>query len=410
MDKIFLTVRKHCKVTNMVELAIFLKGGTGHLEDLMGFLSNQGIECSVLSNDERTKIQEFSYFDEGFSARIDPNRWSFTELKNYIHTYTQTWTDNVMVRDTFLEELKNYDENLVFDDRFYVELSRKIDQLEDRYYQESLSISLFLSGILKILRSNLQLYWAAVRLKDNRASNVMEYMNYDPPAQSQKSVVKACRKDPPKSVIKRSLMFHDEHIADFFMKPGPFSPGKPVIEKFLDYVFMMIDDFIYGDLNYKRVTFRLNCEISRLKSQQKKTSMILTERKAKSRGKLKLLLLGASAVDTDIILSEFERYGFNKRLIELRLDYEKFHSFNTNELLKPATSYDGILIGPIPHNMRGDFPDGLDLIGNMKANPDRYPTFTIIRNRVGHLKITKMSLRAALKDLDQRMETLDMYR
>lgn len=409
MDRIFMTVLNHCKTTGMVDLAVFLKGKTGHMEDLMGFLGNQGIQCDVLPHDQRDSMQEFVYFDEGFSARIDPDRWTYSELKNYIQTYTHTWTDDVMVRDTFLEELRTCDESIVFDDRFYVELSRKIDQLEDRYYQESLSISLFLSGILKIMSQNLQLYWAAVRLKDYRANDVMEYLNYYPPTHPQKTIIKACRKTPPKSVLKRSLIFHDEHIADFFIKPGPFSPREAVITKFLDYVFMMIDDFIYGDLNYKRVTYRLNREITELRSQQEKLNMILPERKAKTKEKFHLLLLGATDLSHGIIFSEFQRGGYSKHRVDLRTEYEKFHSFNTNDLRLPGSGYDGILLGPVPHKMRGDFPEGADLIEQMTAHPDQYPLFTVIRNRTGLLKITKTSLRTALKELDNKLQQMEAY-
>jgi len=409
VDKIFMKVQERCETTDRVNLIIFLKGDTQHLDDLMGFLTNQEIQCWNLPKSAQRSMDEFPYFDAAITLNINPDRWTFSELRSYIQAYFKTWADDAILLDSPLDDTMIGDTARIFDDRFYVELSRKIDALEDRYYQESMSISIFLSGILKIIRRNLQLEWAAVRLKDYMTGDMFSYLNYDPPSLPAKMVRNATGNGDGDSVLTRSMNFNGEHIANFYLTPGPLSPGIPVAARFLDYIFMMIDDFIYGDLNYKRVTFRLNSEIARLKSQQSRPSMILPERRAKTKEKMKLLLLGASTLNSGLILSEFQRVGFDRHRVELKLEYEKFHAFNTNDLRLPTTGYDGLLIGPIPHKMRGDFPRGEDLIAHMNSHQEKYPSFSVIRNRTGHLKITKTALRSALKDLDNRLDKVEAY-
>ena len=164
MDKIFMTCVEKAKDSGKVKLAVFLKGKKEHLKDLMGFLQNQKVDCSEIPQQQQREMQEFAYFDEGFHMIVEPDRWSFYELKSYIQTYANTWDDDVVLRDTLLQELRTCDEGLIFDEHFYLELSKQIDKCEDRYYQENMSTSLFISGILKVLRHNLQLYWAAAKL------------------------------------------------------------------------------------------------------------------------------------------------------------------------------------------------------------------------------------------------------
>jgi hypothetical protein len=55
--------------------------------------------------------------------------------------------------------------------------------------------------------------------------------------------------------------------------------------------------------------------------------------------------------------------------------------------------YDGIILGPMPHKMRGDFQDGNSLVAMMENEPDRYPPFAVARDKSKELEITKSSLR-----------------
>jgi hypothetical protein len=408
MNKIFMTRMKDYHDKNLVKLAVFLKGNKEHVKDLMGFLKNQDIDCSKIPQDQRKVMQEFAYFDEGFLITIMPSRWSFYELKSYIQTYTDTCEEDFVLRDTLFHEPGTYDEGLFFNDRFYVQLAKEIEKCEELYYQENMSIGLFMSVVLKLLRQNLQLYWAASKLMDIQTRKV-NYLNHDPPSLPRKDILKTCTDSPSKLVIKAPVEFCDEHIADFFLKPSPFSPKASVINKFLAHVVMRIDAFIYGHLAHKTETIRLKSEIAELKKQHQPSMSVNPEREQKTREKLQLLLLGDSHLSNNQILPLFSKFGFGRENLELETEYEKYRTFDTNNLLAVRSRYDGILLGPMPHSMKGDLTIGDGLIVQMQREPERYPPFVVVRDKKGDLKISKSSLKNAIKDLVSLIEKVEKY-
>jgi hypothetical protein len=407
-NRIFMTCLEGQQERDQVKLAVFLKAKNEHLKNLMGFLRNQNINCSEIAPAQRKEMQEFAYFDQGFFISIKPNRWSFYELKSFIQTYANTCEEEVVLRDTLLEELKTCDEDLIFDDRFYVQLTRKIDNCENQYYQENMSISLFLNGILRILRENLQLYWAAVKLTNNQPPQA-DYFNQVPPSLERREIIKACDKKTSEFVIKAPIEFCGEPLADFFLRPGPFSPEQSVINKFLSQVIMQIDSFIYGHINHKSEIFCLKKEIEELKKQHTQSTVLPPEREQKTRKKLRLIIIGGSHLSTGQILSAFSQFGFEKQNIELHTEWDKYRSFDTNNLLAVRSRYDGIMLGPIPHKMKGNSPDGDDLIVQMQNYPDKYPSFVVVRDKRGDLKITKSSLKEAIKELISKTEKVGSY-
>jgi len=96
---------------------------------------------------------------------------------------------------------------------------------------------------------------------------------FNMPEQTRKEIIKYCDSDSNsncdnKNIIAKPIDFNGEHLADVIVCPGPYSPRKNVINKFLDFVIMHIDDFVYGDIIHKRRIFKLEAEIAELKNQQ----------------------------------------------------------------------------------------------------------------------------------------------
>ena len=176
MNKIFMTCLNRSNDNKEATLAVFMKGNKEKADDLMGFLKNQNIDITFMPEVERKNIPEFAYFDEGFKINIHTNRWSFYELRSYITSYTNTLDEDSLLRETMSKELRTCDENKVFDDRFFVELSRKIDACEDLYYEVDSDIAIFMNGILKILAENLELNWAATKIKKIKKETLV-YIN-----------------------------------------------------------------------------------------------------------------------------------------------------------------------------------------------------------------------------------------
>jgi chorismate mutase len=172
---------------------------------------------------------------------------------------------------------------------------------------------------------------------------------------------------------------------------------------------MRIDAFIYGHLAHKTETIRLKSEIAELKKQHQPSMSVNPEREQKTREKLQLLLLGDSHLSNNQILPLFSKFGFGRENLELETEYEKYRTFDTNNLLAVRSRYDGILLGPMPHSMKGDLTIGDGLIVQMQREPERYPPFVVVRDKKGDLKISKSSLKNAIKDLVSLIEKVEKY-
>ncbi len=398
-----MTCLKRNETQKTATLAVFLKGNKNKTEDLMGFLKNQNIDITFMPEIERKSVPEFAYFDEGFKVNVHTNRWSFYELRSYINSYTNTLDEDSLLRETMSKELRTCDETKAFDDKFFVELSRKIDRCEDLYYEENLSITLFINGILKVLTENLELNWAAARLKDIKQDH-LNHLCYVPTTIIRKDILRSFESDK-KETLTKSIDFCNEHLADIVVSPSPYSPKKSVINKFIEFVIMHIDDFIYGDILHKRRIFKLEAEIAKLKRGQLPVRPVFEERTEHIKRKLRLIIIGASQVSSDVILSLCRKAGFDKRNIELHTDFDKLTNFDTNCLLKMRTKYEGIIVGPIPHSMK----HGFSLISLIETEPQNYPPFIVTREKDQHLKITKNVLKKALEDLSLKIKQVDNY-
>lgn len=408
MDQIYVAFLERLQGSNEVNLAIYLKGDLQHLQDLKGFLENQRIVCRPFPDHQRQKMQEFNYFDDGFIFSINPDRWTFYEIRSYIQKYIEQQNENAVLRDFLLEESESIPHVESFDEQYYLDLTREIHKYKRIYFEESHSVSLLFSGVLKLIRQNLSTYWVAVRLL-NINNNKLDYINFDPPSAPRRPIIRVANGATDMGTIRVPVEFCTELIAEFIVQPGPFSPPKFEIVRFLKHIIMLLDDFIYADLRFKRVTYKLYSELSILKQQHVPARPSLEDREEKTRKKWQLLILAATELSAPIIVGECIKFGFERNNIELFTDFSKFHHFDANNLLVHRCRYDGILVGPMPHKIQGNFGSFSSLIEKMANEPHRYPLFEILRNVNGELVLSKKTLRQGLTNLVIRMDEVGQY-
>ncbi|GEM_PF-1548595 len=409
MDQIYVASLERQQGTKDVRLAIFLKGDLNHLDDLRGFLENQKIKCRPFPEHLRSRMTEFNYFDDGFIFAIHPERWTFYEIRSYIQKYIEQQNENAVLRDFMLDDFESSHADQLFDEQFYLSLTREIHKYKRVYFEESHSISLLIAGVLKLIRQNLCLYWSAVRLL-NINNNKLDYINFDPPSAPRRPIIRIANGGEEHGAIRVPVEFCGEMIAEFIVQPGPFSPSVKEVNRFLKHVSMLLDDFFYADLRFKRVTFKLYSELSKLKQVQTPTRPIPEDREEKIRKKWQLLVLAATELSAPVILSECAKFGFERNNIELFTDFSKFHHFDANNLLVHRCRFDGILLGPMPHKIQGDFGSYSSLIEKMQSEPSRYPIFEVLRNPNGDLVLSKKSLRMALDKLVLKLDEVSEYR
>ena len=422
MERIYLSYTGKKTEKGRVRVNVFLKEFMSeHLESLKSFLLNQKIVVNEIPLEKRSNYAvELSYYDDMFEIAYAPMRWSFFNMRDYIHTFLTSWNADLSFASKYLKQYDSDSLKKIFTDSFYVELSKAIDNCEDSYYYCNNSISIFLKGILKILKDNLNLYFASAVLKDI-VTDKIEYMNYIPENIPRRDIIHSHQIENSSEVRKYPIYFKNEHIADFFIKVSPDSPAFEVIDEFISYVIEMIDDFIFGDLLFRKETFKLHARIAKL---EKSINSIPDSEEIKDlvtdgvrcggdiefdRKTARLILIGdAGHLKEGKIMSIFKKEGYDKNRVELLIEYGKMKSLDMNNLKKIRSRYDGIILGPMPHKMHGDM-SGRSLIGMMENNPDDYPPFVVAREKSGNLKISNNSLRNALKDLGDTLMKVNSY-
>lgn len=111
---------------------------------------------------------------------------------------------------------------------------------------------------------------------------------------------------------------------------------------------------------------------------------------------IKILVLGASQISDKIIFGLAKNLDISKNQLELITDYSDSKRFDIDKI-KFNSSYDGILVGPIAHNIIGSGDYG-SAIMKLKTE-EGFPPVQEIRNKSGQLKISKTSFKDSLKKL-----------
>lgn len=102
----------------------------------------------------------------------------------------------------------------------------------------------------------------------------------------------------------------------------------------------------------------------------------------------KIIVIGDSRISKSDMEVLAKHNGINPRRIEFVLDYEKLTNFNF-ERFRNNMKYSDILVGPIPHKVKG--LDAASSFLNMVNNqPDCFPRVIALRD-ANELKITKQS-------------------
>ena len=102
----------------------------------------------------------------------------------------------------------------------------------------------------------------------------------------------------------------------------------------------------------------------------------------------KIIVIGDSRISKSDMEGLAKHKGLNPQRIEFVLDYEKLTNFNF-ERFRNNMKYSDILVGPIPHKVKG--LDAASSFLNMVNNqPDCFPRVIALRDS-NELKITKQS-------------------
>ena len=97
----------------------------------------------------------------------------------------------------------------------------------------------------------------------------------------------------------------------------------------------------------------------------------------------KILVIGNSMISKDVMVSIAK-----KNRLEFELDYDRLHNYNFGNL-KNNMSYSDILVGPLPHKVKG-IENYSSFLAMAEANPEEFPKIIRLEGS-NELKITKHS-------------------
>lgn len=163
------------------------------------------------------------------------------------------------------------------------------------------------------------------------------------------------------------------------------------------YELMNLEDELRPELEEKlgHILSRLNREerIVELLNLLGLSELLHVETGYKVQANGKIIIIGQSAIAANIILAIAERFGINKRRMELYLEYEDAVKFNFRKTQYDPT-YSLIMVGPMPHSAKSKEEYG-SVISAIE-NKEGYPP--VVRLGSNGLKITKSDLKAKLEE------------
>lgn len=102
----------------------------------------------------------------------------------------------------------------------------------------------------------------------------------------------------------------------------------------------------------------------------------------------KIIVIGESRVNKSDLEYIAKKNGIDPKKIEFELDYEKLTNYNF-EKFKNNMSYSDVLIGPMPHKVKG-LDESSSFLSMVREHPKDYPKIIELRD-ANELKITKQS-------------------
>ena len=103
----------------------------------------------------------------------------------------------------------------------------------------------------------------------------------------------------------------------------------------------------------------------------------------------KIIIIGQSEISANVVLAVAERFGVNKKRMELHLEYEDAVKFDFRKTQYDPT-YSLIMVGPMPHSAKSK--EGYGSVISAIENKEGYPP--VVRLGSNGLKITKSDLKA----------------
>ena len=108
----------------------------------------------------------------------------------------------------------------------------------------------------------------------------------------------------------------------------------------------------------------------------------------------KIVVIGGSEVNKDILLGIDKNLGLDKNRFEFCLDYNSTKTYKYSKLhFNP--DYRLVLFGPVPHSSTGK-NDSSSVIAEMQTH-EGYPKVVVLASN-GAMKITKTNFRSTLKE------------
>lgn len=102
----------------------------------------------------------------------------------------------------------------------------------------------------------------------------------------------------------------------------------------------------------------------------------------------KIIVIGESRVNKSDLKYIAKKNGIDPKRIEFELEYEKLTNYNF-EKFKYNMSYSDVLIGPIPHKVKG-LDASASFLSMVREHPEDYPKIIELRD-ANELKISKQS-------------------
>jgi len=122
----------------------------------------------------------------------------------------------------------------------------------------------------------------------------------------------------------------------------------------------------------------------------------------KETNNIKILILGDIQIQEKDIYGIAKDYGIPNKNIEIIKDWDKIKNLDL-ETLRYSAKYNGIMIGPVPHSVKGK-GDYSSIIEALKEKERGFPVHVEVREPNGELKITKSTFRQKIKLLIKLIE------
>ena len=112
--------------------------------------------------------------------------------------------------------------------------------------------------------------------------------------------------------------------------------------------------------------------------------------------KSKVLIIGQPHISVDEIFIVAKQFGFNKKNLEMYTDYDKMKNLDIRRF-RNTEKYEGIVLGPIPHSVKGKDYDSV--LASILSSTDGYPYWIKCMTESGEFKMTRTAFEKAMEGI-----------